>query len=676
MTGSVPPAGDDTTATPLAARHRRAPPKKVKVLLPVWGTRYLKQFVDVGLPTLLAPGNLPALAKALPCEFVLLTSDEDAEEFATHPAYAYLQTVCDVRLESINDLITGDNYSTTITLAFERAVRAAGPEMTDTCFFFLISDYLVADGSLANALARMQAGVSGLLAGNFQVAGEDARGTFRRTFDQGGPVISLPARQLVKWALPHLHPMTVANMADFPLVRSAHSNRLFWGVDEDTMIGRFYLMHMLCIRPEVTDFVIGSSCDYSFVPEMCPSRNVEALTDSDEYLVVEMQPTAHERGFLRLGPVTPKLLARSLSEWTTAHHRDNVRHQLVFHAADIPGAVREVGAQADAFLARVSRHLTRRPQPHRNHPYWIGALSAHKLTVSRIRGVPVDRRTLPAGARAQVLMYQLRNIALGRPPKVPVWHPRWPDYRQVARHVRRLLAGTQGRLCIVSMATIQVNDWLAGAASSKIMLRIGQLMRLKPEEYMSLVGQFDGCLLLLSDEELRQGRTVLGRLRPLLAPKGFIVVSTLNHSGGAYRTSFDDVAAYDARGTFDLGMCVSDITFVTGGLLRWHSLNGMVALYKRLLRMPLVNFPLLVLTGPWLAVSSLLGNLECLKGRSSPGRRHPTSIHMVLRNRSQEVRLPHLGPDIDLFANAHRYAIANAALAACVPTRAEQKKTA
>jgi hypothetical protein len=676
MTGAASPAENDDTATSLAARRPRPPPKKVKVLLPVWGARYLKQFVDVGLPTLLAPGNLPALAKALPCEFVLLTSDEDAEQLAMHPAYAYLQTVCDVRLESISDLITGDNYSTTITLAFERAVRAVGPEMTDTCFFFLISDYLMADGSLANALARMQAGVSGLLAGNFQVVAEDAAKTFRQTFDRGGPVISLPARQLVKWALEHLHAMTVANMADFPLVRSTHSNRLFWGVDEDTIIGRFYLMHMLCIRPEVTDFVIGSSCDYSFVPEMCPSGNVEALTDSDEYLVVEMQPTRHERGFLRLGPVTPKLLAHSLSEWTTAGHRDNVRHQLVFHAADIPGAVREVAAQADGFLAQVDRDLSRRPQPHRNHPYWIGALSAHKLAVSRIHGVPIDRRKLPVEAWPQAIMHRLREIALGRPPNVSVWHPRWPDYRQVTGQLRRLLTGSQGRLCIVSMTSVQVDSWLARVTSSKIMFKLTEFMRLTAEDYMPLVGQFDGCLLLLSDEELRRGRAAIGRLRPLLAPQGFILVSTMNNAGVAYHGSFDDVVTFDARGALHLGMRVSDVTFVTAGPLRSSALNGMVALYKLLLRMHVVFWPLLVATGPLLAVCSVLGNLESLKGRPNPGRRHPTSIHMVLRSRSQEVRLPHLGPDLDLFANAHRFAIANAALAACLPARAMQKKGA
>jgi len=80
------------------------------------------------------------------------------------------------------------------------------------------------------------------------------------------------------------------------------------------------------------DFVVGSSWDYSFVPEMCPSGNVEAITDSDQYLGIEMQPRDHEMKFLRPGPLKPRVLARSLSEWTTVVHRDNARHSVVFHA--------------------------------------------------------------------------------------------------------------------------------------------------------------------------------------------------------------------------------------------------------------------------------------------------------------------------------------------------------
>ena len=80
----------------------------------------------------------------------------------------------------------------------------------------------------------------------------------------------------MRWAMDHLHPMTLANMVNFTLCHSIHSNRLFWRVDDNTLIGRFYLMHMVCIRPELKDFVVGSSCDYSFIPEMCPSGNVYA----------------------------------------------------------------------------------------------------------------------------------------------------------------------------------------------------------------------------------------------------------------------------------------------------------------------------------------------------------------------------------------------------------------
>ena len=132
--------------------------------------------------------------------------------------------------------------------------------------------------------------------------------------------------------------MTLANMVNFPLCHSTHSNRLFWRVDDNTLIGRFYLMHMICIRPELTDFVVGSSCDYSFIPEMCPSGNVHVLTDSDDYLVVEMQKRSHERNFVRLGAVKQSAVAESLAEWATATHRNNAHSAVVFHAADLPPA--------------------------------------------------------------------------------------------------------------------------------------------------------------------------------------------------------------------------------------------------------------------------------------------------------------------------------------------------
>jgi len=77
-----------------AVSERRAPPKWIKVLEPVWGYDFTQQFLNVSLPTLLAPGNLPALAKTLPTEFIFLTGRRDEAMIRESAGYRRLSTIC------------------------------------------------------------------------------------------------------------------------------------------------------------------------------------------------------------------------------------------------------------------------------------------------------------------------------------------------------------------------------------------------------------------------------------------------------------------------------------------------------------------------------------------------------------------------------------------------------
>src|SRR5271168_116970 len=206
------------------ANLRRPPPKVVKCVLPVWGYKFVRQFLDVGLRTMLAPGNVPALAAALPCEFILLTRYEDEPFLRLHPSFRALSDVCAVEIRLIDHLITGSNYSTTITLAYAEAIRAEGPDMLDTCFFLLVSDYIVADGSFGNALARVIAGASGIQVGNFQVSLEDALPWLEEQLAATPGALALPPRQVLRWAFSHLHPATVANTVNYPLSKNVHTN--------------------------------------------------------------------------------------------------------------------------------------------------------------------------------------------------------------------------------------------------------------------------------------------------------------------------------------------------------------------------------------------------------------------------------------------------------------------
>jgi hypothetical protein len=634
-------------------------PQAVRLLLPVWGQRYLRRFFEFSLPTMIAPGNIPALAAALPCTFVFLTSAQDAELIAEHPGYRHLQTICRTEIALIDDLITGDNHSTTITLAFERAVRAAG-SITDTCFLFLISDYLVADGSFRHVLARIAAGASGVLAGNFQVTEEDAAPEFHAAFGSGDVALTLAPRALAAWAMRHLHPVTAANTVDFPLSHSLHSNRLFWRVDEDTLLGRFYLLHMIAIRPETQHFVIGSSCDYSFIPELCPSGNVVVLTDSDDYLVVEMQPRQHERAFLRIGPSDIASLAASLSEWTTARHRENARHTVLFHAAAPPPALPAVAREAERFIAAVERQLTARPQPHRDHPYWLGAIAAHRFAVARLRDARRDEapgaeagHDGPIGYSLATLIQKLRILAFGRPPDVRAWHPRWPDYRVIVAGLDGVLAqhgndGTRGKpegtLAVIGHAPELLRPVIARFRRNVRFFQINRFLDLRRSRYTPLMGQFASVLLLLDESELRDIGSIIARVLPLLLPDGVVLLVAVNGRTDRMQPGFATDFALHGAQLFGPRCRIEDPRFVRAGWLRVAVLRALRRLDVLVRRYPL-HAVLLALPVGLLMLAGYAANRLTRNSTTLPDETMISSVSLVLRPAREWARVPPFGHD-------------------------------
>jgi len=611
---------------------KREAPKAIQLLLPVWGKQFVSQFLQVSLPTLLAPGNLPSLTKSLPCRFIFLTSSEDMVDLANHPAIqCHLRRLCEVEFTNIDDLITGDNYSTTITLAYARAVRAAGAAMLDTCFFFMISDYIMADGSLANVLAKIQAGYSGVVAGNFQVVEEEAKESFFRTFDRGETRIAIHPRKLVPWATDHLHPMTLANMVNFPLCHSIHSNRLFWRVDEDTLIGRFYLMHMICIRPEVADFVVGSSCDYSFIPEMCPSGNVYVLTDSDDYLVIEMQRRSHERNFLRLGASKPDTLIKSLAEWTTATHRKNAHSAIRYHSSELPPNLDSVVTESEAYIDAIERSLPR-PQPHRNHPYWLGAIAAHRWAVLQQRGIdPVSYLPEAKLAGFNWWLTRCRNFVYGRPPKVRPWHPRWPDYRMFKNLVRSHFSGNGGSLLIISSAPAAFRDFLGDVSPSIVSLDLGRFLDTSRDQYRSVDKAFEGCVLVLRESEIGRAQDLIEEIKPLLSRNRSLLIFTINGHGADIGAWFSKEMLRDVEQFFDCDLPIKKVAFVPARLIPWIALQGLQGAFLQVQRHR-IWIPLEIVVVGILTFITFFSNLLRSSLKEAPSNQVCSSLALIMQN--------------------------------------------
>lgn len=566
----------DMTASRGSKRPR---PKGVTLLLPVWGYRFVSQFLEFGLPTLLAPGNLPAVAAALPTRFVILSREDDEELIHSHPAWLALRQVCNAEVEFVDDLITDGNHTTTITLAFARAVRQAQEAMIDTCFVFLMSDYLFADGCLRTLVKHFLDGASAIVAGNFQVIAEEASESLPYTADPVSRALVLPSCDLLAWSLSYLHPATTANIINFRLSHNAHTNRLLWRVDENTLIGRFYLIHPIGIRPEVTDFVVGSSFDYSFIPEMCPSGEVVTLTDSDDYFIVEMQPRRHESTNLRIGPVDERELAVSLSEWTTVQHRANIAHSIVYHAREIPPNLSEAIAEADEFISRIATLLAATPpQPYRNHPYWAGAIASNRLRTGQVLSKEdwhfLLGEALPrAGLR---LLWRIRLWFFGAPPDVTRFHVRWPDYK-LAREALRQVLSANGRLLLVTDRPHGFAQWLTSMTTDIRTLEWDRLVPRwlsrgaseMPEWYRRLLDSFDACLIVVTEPMLLNAGAALDRLSPLLKGSGQIYIMVVNDRPYHNALAFKDMFALTALDLVDVSSWTLEVRYVPATRIRW-----------------------------------------------------------------------------------------------------------
>jgi hypothetical protein len=440
--------------------------------------------------------------------------------------------------------------------------------------------------------------------------------------------------------------MTAANMVNFPLSHSTHTNRLFWRVDQDTLIGRFYLMHMICIRPEIADFVIGSSCDYSFMPEMCPSGAIEAMTDSDAYLVVEMQPRGHERGFLRMGPFDPDALATTLSEWTTARHRQNAAWTLLFHAQEAPETLPGITGEADHFVAQIGAKLSAAPQPHRDHPYWLGAIAAHRWAIRRIRHdhSPSALAGTHQGWSLPRIIQELRVLVFGRPPYVHPWHPRWPDYHALLGRLQALVCRKPGTLMIVGQNTVFLKSWISQLTTDAEVLQTPELLTLDRKHYLALLKKFQGAIVLINEGDLALCRALVERLFPLLADDGFLMLAIINGRANAIHDGFAADFAYASSQFLGVHGSIASTDFVKVTPARATILRWLVRMNQVLMDNPFVA-PLLALPVALLTLASYVVNITTRESHSASARAGGYSSVFMTFLPSEWSRLPEFEPE-------------------------------
>lgn len=541
---------------------------KTKFLTVVWGKAYIARFASLALPSFLAEGNLPALARSTELEVVIMTRRDDIDFFEKHATFRTLQEICPVRFVEIDDLITTAVYGVTLTLAYARPIIACGSEMVNIHFVFMNADFVLADGSLRSLGEHILAGRSIVLGPSFRSTAEAVEPFLEAAVNQSSGVLTIPPRQLTALSLAHPHPTTIAKTLNQDFCHSVQANQFFWRVDAQTMLGRYYLIFMLALKPERVISTINSYCDYALIPELCPSGDEVVMGDSDHFFMLELQQREQEMGLLHLGRQRDAEIASSLQYWTTAEHRRAASHDIVFHAADIPPEIEAAKAQARAFVGNIQKKL-RRPMSHEGHRYWVRGVEAWRnyrmeqgLTAS-----PPELAPLKDGPLKWLWAFLYFGRRTLHAMKMTPLHPYWLDYRLLRETISTLLAAPNASVLIVREKANLV-DSLVGINTSVQFVTPQEVLKNGPPTPRHGSGGYTHALLHLLRKDCRSAQEIIKQCQPAMAPRSTCTVFIHHWLGETENSNFSRELVHYVEDILGESSPKAACTYVGGRLKR------------------------------------------------------------------------------------------------------------
>ena len=534
---------------------------KVKFLTAIWGVRYIEEFAQVSLPSYLAPGNIPYVAAETDLEIVILTSRSSAHRFSELPIFDRLRALCPVRFIFIDDLITSGNYGVVLTLAYARGIMDSGAEQTNTNFVFMNSDFILADGSLRTLVKKLQDGERCVMAPSLRAVSESVLPRLIGAVDKTNETLSTPPRELVRLALNSLHPTVIGKTVTQEFITCANHNQLYWQVDQSTLLGRYHLIFMLAIKPEVPLRPINSYCDYGFVPELVPSGKFCILNDSDDFFMLELQPAEQERQFIRCGPSPPAEIADELGRWTTAEHRRFAKVDVVFRTGERPATLSAHSKAATDYVNSLHQIMPS-PLSHVDHFYWVFGLqswSVLKFGEATVRLPPevschgpipqarVARVADKASTRKWLVPFYLGLInrvrILARTvPNVPIWHHLWLDSRLIRNWIAALMRRPHQRNLLIcepdnplSASLPQLAPFERCTDPNDFIARCGKL---RSSNSPAAAERYDGIFFYIRRANLRDSRKLIECMESCIKPEGTIGIYIAHESAETDSSNF------------------------------------------------------------------------------------------------------------------------------------------
>lgn len=561
----IPPTMPESpTPAPEPGTRRRA-----RLIIPVWGEKYVERLDIACLPAVLAPGNMPYLSTVFDCELAIVTQQSLFEKVRSLPSVQALTRYCRLVLIAMDDVLSHPSYyGFTITQSLHRGFAQLGEAAKETWCLFLNADFILADGCYRSMAQHMLAGERLIMAPSYCAIEEDVRPALEAAKPADGPpVLAMEKRVMADLILRHRHFSIRSKIINWRMYRIDRVDQFYYMVDNDTMLGRQLPIAIVAFRPENVPPKPVTFWDYGVVSEICPTSRLCVLGDSDEFTMLELRTRNTMSDQLQLGWMDPGEIARDLSIWTTKDQRDCGEHDLVLHRGDLPAALPAGRTALETYYRDIMRRVVPEPRDHRNHYIWTGQVQLHadwlrsraeaaRPAAADPAPAPEALRPLDAGTASPVdirqaarqlvlalilLPFTRRGVAVvrrqfhdlarmvyrrvfGRLPEVGPLHPLAADLRPVVALLAALPGERAKALSVSSIPFAVVAPHLSRWFQRVTMAGVEDLSRERTLQALAAAGPFDLCFLELSREEFAGFGRLHAVLRGLVRKGGHLVV--------------------------------------------------------------------------------------------------------------------------------------------------------
>jgi hypothetical protein len=248
----------------------------------LWGDWHRTIFVDANLPTMLSPGNLPALAAEVDCEYLVYTTSKDALQMTRNRAFQRLRSIMPVSLKLFNPSKTKNIFS----LQHEIWRAATEHARRQQAFILLMPpDVGWADGSFASLRAVLAAGKHAIFMTYPRVVSETIVPALSERFPQNAnEAIVIPTKDMMALAITHIHPLMAAYdraTTHFPI----HPEMILRPIEGDGFLLRLLARELFCFEPG--RYPLNAQSLLAQVPH---DSEIHVFRDSREFLGVSFTP--------------------------------------------------------------------------------------------------------------------------------------------------------------------------------------------------------------------------------------------------------------------------------------------------------------------------------------------------------------------------------------------------